>query len=360
MRFAEEFPLAKTKVEGVDKKFDLSDAGERQKYFEAKAKDDIEKMKKYFSEGKTFIAFMLGKKSAGKGTYSKLLAEIFGQDKIAHISVGDIVRAVHKDLETEEGKRGLTDYLKEHYRGYISIEDGVDAILNRSQDKVSVPNELMLTLIEREIDKHKGKALFIDGFPRTLDQISYSLYFRALIDYRKDPDIFVNISIPETVIDTRMTGRVVCPKCQAPRNLKTFITKEAGYDPKKDEYYLKCDDSACGGEKMVSKEGDDAGIESIRARLDLDDELADKIFSIHGVPRILLRNAVPVDMAEEYVDDYELTPAYKFERIGKTEEAKIIEEPWIVKDDEGIDSYSLLAPPVVIDFIRQLVKALEL
>ncbi len=39
------------------------------------------------------------------------------------------------------------DYLKKDYRGYISIDEGIDAILNRSQDKVSVPNELMMSLI---------------------------------------------------------------------------------------------------------------------------------------------------------------------------------------------------------------------
>jgi adenylate kinase family enzyme len=362
MKYEKEFPPFKTKVEGVDKKFNLSDPDERQEYFQAKAGDEIDKLKKYFAEGKTFIAYMLGKKNAGKGTYTKLLSEIFGKDKIAHVSVGDVVRAVHKDLETEEGKEGLIEYLKKDYRGYISIEEGIEAILNRSQDKVSVPNELMMSLIKREIDKHPRMSLFLDGFPRTLDQVSYSLFFKALIDYRQDPDVFVNIDIPESVIDARMKHRVVCPVCQTPRNLMLFATKEAGYDKETKEYFLKCDNTECEkpGTRMGAKEGDNMGIESIRARLEMDDKLADKIFSIHGVPRVFLRNAVPVAQADELVDKYEITPEYYYEYDEVSDSVKNLEKPWVVKDDEGVEVYSLLAPPVVVAFIKQLAKELGL
>ncbi|HLN18835.1 MAG TPA: hypothetical protein VK255_01550, partial [Patescibacteria group bacterium] len=97
------------KVSGLDKKFDLSDPEERKKYFEAKAGGEIAKLKKYFDEGKTFITYLLGKKNAGKGTYTKLMAEIFGKDKIGHISVGDIVRDVHSAMEDETKKEELLD-----------------------------------------------------------------------------------------------------------------------------------------------------------------------------------------------------------------------------------------------------------
>jgi len=38
----------------------------------------------------------------------------------------------------------------------------------------------------------------------------------------------------------------------------------------------------------------------------------------------------------------------------------VIEKPWIVKDDEGVPSYSLLAPPVVVSMIKQIVEVLDL
>lgn len=79
MKYEQEFPLEKTKVEGIDKKFNLSDVKERKEYFEAKVGEEILKLKDFFEKGNTFIAYMLGKKNAGKGTYTKLLMEIFGK-----------------------------------------------------------------------------------------------------------------------------------------------------------------------------------------------------------------------------------------------------------------------------------------
>src|SRR3990167_9986131 len=195
------FPVIKTKVPNPDKKFDLNDPKDRKEYFGAKAGEEIKKLKKYFASN-TFVAYLLGKKSSGKGTYTKLMAEIFGADKIGHISVGDLVRETHKIIEDPKERKELMKYLSEHYRGYISIDDAIDALIGKNQ-KVLLPTEFILALIKREIDKRGRKTIFLDGFPRDLDQIQYSLYFRDLINYRMDPDIFVAISIPETVIDER-------------------------------------------------------------------------------------------------------------------------------------------------------------
>jgi len=102
------------------------------------------------------------------------------------------------------------------------------------------------------------------------------------------------------------------------------------------------------------------GIESIRERLELDDQLIAKIFSLHGISKGLIRNAVPVDKASEYVDDYEITPEYVYEHDETTDTVKTIEKPFVVKDDEGVEVYSLLAPPVALSLIKQLVKILGL
>lgn len=351
--FKKDYPLSLslTKVPGLKEKYNLSDLVDRQRYFKAKVGKEIEELKEYFDKN-SFIAYWLGKKNSGKGTYSKLLMEIFGKDRIGHISIGDVVRDVHSLVETEEGKTELINYLQKDYRGYISIEDCIDAILNRSQDKISIPDELLLSLVKREIDQHNGKILFIDGFPRTLDQVSYSLYFRTLIDYREDQDIFIAIDIPESVIDERMKYRVVCPQCHTPRNIKLFATEEVGHDKDKDEFYLICDNPECKNMRMGAKEGDNLGIESVRERLELDDELIAKVFSLHGIPKILLRNSIPVKEAKALVDDYEITPEYYYKSKGDKVVTK--ERPFTVSDDEGVESYSLLAPSVIISLIKQL------
>lgn len=352
-----DFPITKTKVDGLSTKFNLSDPASRKEYFEAKAGEEIKKLKEYF-QSNTFVAYLLGKKNSGKGTYTKLMAEIFGADKLAHISIGDLVRAVHIDMEDEAKKKELIDYLKANYRGYISVDDAINALLGRDT-KTLLPTEFILALLKQQIDKMPRKTLFIDGFPRDLDQISYSLFFRDLINYRQDPDVFVAISIPESVIDDRMKTRVVCPVCKTPRSLKLFTTKKIGFDKDQNKYYLICDNEACGDARMVGKEGDELGIEAIRDRLELDEKLINKILTLHGVPKVLLRNAIPVDKAAEAVDEYELTPEYYYEQ---DENGTVVakEKPYQVKDDEGIDSYSLLAPPVVVAMIKQLVQALGL
>lgn len=359
MKYEKEFPLFKTKDEGMDKKFDLSNPEERKEYFQLKAGDEIAKLKKFFDEGKTFVVYLLGKKNAGKGTYTKLLMEIFGKDKIGHISVGDIVRDVHKAMEDENEKKELIEYLKENYRGDLSPEDGINALLSRDQ-KTLLPDEFILALVKREIDKMPKKSIFIDGFPRNLDQVSYSLFFKQLIDYREDPDIFAAIDIPEAVIDERMKWRVVCPVCHTPRNLKLFTTNEVGYDKEKNEFYLICDDPDCKKAKMIAKEGDNMGIESIRDRIEMDQKLIDKVFKLHGIKKVLLRNAVPVELAKECVDDYEITPEYYYEYDEATGKVKTLTRPFVVKDDEGVEVYSLLAPPVAVVLIKQLAEVLGL
>ncbi|MFA4834151.1 MAG: nucleoside monophosphate kinase [Patescibacteria group bacterium] len=355
--YEKNFPLAlaKTKVKGLGKKFNLSIPAERKKYFSQKAGKEIKKLREYLKDN-TFIAYWLGKKNSGKGTYSKLMMEIFGEDKIGHISVGDVVRSVHKDMDDKKKREELIEYLAKNYRGYISVDEAIKALLARDT-KTLLPTEFILTLVKREIDKMPKKTLFIDGFPRELDQVSYSLYFRDLINYRQDPDIFVAIDIPEAVIDERMKYRVVCPKCQTPRNLKLLATQKVGYDKDKKGFYLICDDPACQGTRMSAKEGDNMGIESIRARIELDDKLIDKVFSLHGIPKILLRNSIPVKEVKKLVDGYEITPEYVY-KLEKNGGVKTIEKPWTIKDDQGREAYSLLSPPVVVSLIKQLVNIL--
>lgn len=350
-----EFPIVGTKVKGLNIKFDLESPAKRKKYFQAKVGEEINLLKKYLDKN-TFIAYFLGKKSSGKGTYSKLIAEVLGGDKIAHVSVGDLVRETDNWSAFSKTKR--FERLKQYYRGYISFDEIVKSLSNRSTEKL-LPTEFILALIKAHIDEFEGKAIFIDGLPRDMDQVSYSLYFRDIANYRDDPDMFVLIDIPESVIDERMKYRVVCPKCQTSRNIKLLVTSKIGYDIQTKEFYLVCDNPVCEGARMVRKEGDERGLEPIRGRLEKDEDLIRTALKLHGMPKILLRNHVPVKEAKKYFDDYELTPEYSFSKT-KSGEVKVHERSWTVKDDNGVECYSLLAPPVVVSFLKQLVEVLDL
>jgi len=347
-----EFPIHKTKLEGVDKEFDLSDPSERKKYFEKKAGDEIKRLRSYLKEN-SFIAYFIGKKAAGKGTYSKLFREVVDSEHVEHFSVGDMIREVDEELKDPEKRKELLDFLRKNYRGYVSLDEIINSLEERSTKKL-LPTELILVLIKKEITEREKKTLFIDGFPRNLDQVSYSLFFRDLVEYRGDPDVFVLIDIPESVIDERLKSRVVCPNCHAPRNTRLFVTKEAEYDKEEDKFYLLCDNPECGKARMVAKEGDDMGIDYIRERLDRDESLLKQAYSLYGVPKVTLRNHVPVEKADQYVDSYEITPEYYFDYDEQENEVKIKEKPFIVKDDNGVKSYSLLAPPVTVSMIKQM------
>jgi len=308
-----------------------------------------------------------------------------GKTTIAHFSIGDMVRSFDEVLNDAEKKKELVSFLEKNYRGFVPLADIIKSLENRST-KTLLPSELVLALAKREIAKLGKKSIFIDGFPRDLDQVSYSLFFRDLIGYRNDPDVFILIDVPTSVIDERIKFRVICPLCQTSRNLKLLSTKSVEYDKNDKKFHLICDNSNCPGSRatedprcrlhrafttrseqsrdkgsrMVTKEGDELGIAPIKERLDKDEMLIKEALNLHGVPRVLLRNSVPVDKTKEFTDDYEITPGYSYKWNEDENKVETIEKPWEVKDDEGVLSNSLMPPPVVVSLIKQLVKALNI
>lgn len=354
-----EFPLFSTKLAGAGPRFRLEDPVERRRYFDLKVGAEIERIREYLRTG-TFVGFLLGKKNSGKGTYAKLFMEAMGGDRIALLSIGDAVRSADRDLRDPAGKEALTRFLELRYRGFITVEQMYDVILGRDT-KTHLPTEVIVALIERELNRIGRKAIFLDGFPRNLDQVSMALYFRTFMGYRDDPDFFIFIDVPEAILDERIKNRVICPKCQTPRSLKLLRTKNIGYDESAKEFYLLCDNPQCGSNvRMVPKEGDEFGIDPIRPRLELEGNIMRKLLELQGVPKILLRNSVPVDKAEETVDEYEITPAYRYEWDAPARRVNVIEEPWTVADDNGVPSYSLLPAAVVVSLIKQTAAVLGL
>ncbi len=361
-----DFPLFKTKSEEY-KKFDLTDAEERQAYFEYKAGDEIKKLRKYL-ENNTFVCYLMGKKSSGKGTYAKMLAEVIDRDengkplaesRIAHFSIGDMVRSFDESVNDEAKKKELVAFLEENYRGFLPLDDIVKALENRST-KTLLPTELILALAKREIKKLGKKAIFLDGFPRDIDQLSYSLFFRDIIGHGDDKDFFALINVPTNVIDERVKYRVICPKCQTSRNLKLLATKNVEYDKEDKKFHLICDDATCGGARMVTKEGDEQGIEPIKERLEKDEMLMGKVHELQGMPTIYLRNSIPADKTKEYTDDYEITPGYEYTYNEAENKVETTEKAWEVDDDTGVKSNSLMPPPVVVSLIKKMTETLGL
>jgi len=129
---------------------------------------------------------MLGPPGAGKGTQAKKLSKRLN---LSHLSTGDLLReAVAND--TPLGREAKSYMIK----GEL------------------VPDSVILSMIEDEIEKQKDKDGFIlDGFPRNVNQA------RRLDEYLKkedkELDLVLNIQVDEDTIIKRLTGRRVCPNC---------------------------------------------------------------------------------------------------------------------------------------------------
>lgn len=353
------YPLVNTKRNGTHGTFNLNDPKERQEYFQAKAKKEINDIKKYLKSN-TFVSFLLSKKSAGKGTYAQMLLDIFGNDKITHLSIGDLVRQIHQEIHEDITKKeDLISYLEKNYRGFMPVKEALDAFINKTQQK-HIPTEFILAILKRKIEKLQNKAILIDGFPRNADQISYSLYFREIMNLRPDPDFFIFLDIPTEAVDIRMKSRRICPKCQTSRNQKFLITKEIVEE--NGNYYMLCDNKSCSGykkTKLTTKEGDQAGAKSIETRLQSEGTLIEQANNLQGIDKIALKAFIPTDIAKDNVEECELTTIHNFttKEGGKIE---IKSKPWILSDDDGTKVHSLHAAAAVLCLIYSIHDLLPL
>lgn len=153
---------------------------------------------------------MLGPQASGKGTQAKLLAEKL---KIAHISTGEIFRAMTR--ETALGKK---------------VRDLID-------NGNLVPNDITNEVVKERLLKEDCKKGFIlDGYPRNMNQAL------ALDKIAKlDKVIYLDINIKETL--RRISGRRECTKCKAIFNIYTNKPKKEGIcDNCNNKLYQRDDD----------------------------------------------------------------------------------------------------------------------
>lgn len=346
--------------------YNLINSTDRDEYFRQKAGTEISDIKKYLdNDNGGFLAFLISPKAGGKGTKTGYLVDIFGEDKIKVISVGDLIRDLNKLLESEDAKEinKVRQQISENFRSTLSVDDAFDTVLNREQvtDKVAIPTELIITLLKNELVKpeYEGKGVFIDGFPRSLEQINLSLYFKDIMNFQDNTDFAVLIDAPNEVIKSRLEGRLICQTCNISRNLTLLPTKFVEFNEDNQKYELKCDKESCSGyekETLVEKEGDSEGFKRIESRVITDKKLMEKIREIHGLPVIEVPNSVKKDKANEY-QDYELTPEYVYS-LDKNGNTIIETRPLILQDDNGNEIYMLESPPTVIPLIKGMHRIL--
>ena len=176
-----------------------------------------------------FRLLLLGAPGAGKGTQADLLVETFG---VPHIATGDMFRAA-KAAGTPLG------LLAKQYMDQGEL----------------VPDDVTIGLVrERLAQPDTARGYILDGFPRTPGQAAA---LDALLgDLGQHLDAVVKLTVPRDELLRRLTGRRICPQCNANYHV-------AFAPPKREGMCDRC------GHALVQREDD--SVATVAHRLDVYD-----------------------------------------------------------------------------------------
>ena len=200
---------------------------------------------------------LLGAPGAGKGTQAEILVKKLS---IPAISTGNMLREAIAN-GTELGMKA-----KQH------MDNGS-----------LVPDELILGIVaDRVAQPDCARGFILDGMPRTLAQAE------ALENMGVKIDHVVSIEVDDAVIEGRMTGRRVCPKCGASYHIVANPPKMEGI----------C--NACGSELTIRK--DDAP-ETVRKRLEVYHATTEVLKDFYGkLGRLcIVEGNQPIEKANEAI-----------------------------------------------------------
>ena len=194
--------------------------------------------------------------AAGKGTMSEVLIEKYGYK---HISTGDILRSMAR-VEDEFGKE-------------------LSAMLSSG---TLVPDEIVYEALKRRLLMNDlDDGFILDGFPRNILQARE--YDKILESLNKDLGVVIYLDTPRDVLEKRIVGRRICPKCGATFNVLTGVNT-----PKVDGICDKC------GEKLYQREDDN--IESFNTRYETFLEKTYPVVEYYEEKKVLYRvTSIDVD-----------------------------------------------------------------
>ena len=159
---------------------------------------------------------LLGPPGAGKGTQSANIADEYD---VPHVTTGDALRA-NKDMQTEHGTP----------RSFMEAGE-------------LVPDPVVNEIVAEALGDGEGYVL--DGYPRNKEQVAYLAEITTL-------DVVCLLSVTESELVDRLTGRRVCTECGANYHVEFDQPDEEGV----------CDE--CGGELI---QRDDDTEDTVRERL---------------------------------------------------------------------------------------------
>lgn len=144
---------------------------------------------------------MLGAPGVGKGSQASKIARALS---IPHISTGDLFR--------------------EQIVGNTDIGQKVSSLINQG---FLVPDEITVDLLAKRLNKEDCQNGFVlDGFPRTLQQANN--LDKILIDMNINLDVVINISLDDSSIVKRITGRRTCSSCGSVYHIEDYPPETDG------------------------------------------------------------------------------------------------------------------------------------
>lgn len=144
---------------------------------------------------------IMGPAGAGKGTMSDLILKEYD---IPHISTGDMLR---------ENVRNNTEL-------------GLTAKSYMESGRL-VPDDVINAMVEKRLQEDDcQKGYLLDGFPRTLVQAQ--AFEKISEKIGKPVECVLALEVDFDVLQERITGRRVCPKCGAIYHIHNFPSKVEG------------------------------------------------------------------------------------------------------------------------------------
>jgi adenylate kinase len=145
---------------------------------------------------------------------------------------------------------GSGDALRAMVRQETPLASDIRSYMDRGQ---YLPDDMMIDVILSRLDAPDAAAGFIlDGFPRTVSQAE--ALERAMGTSGRKLDVALLITVPADQVVGRLTGRIICPRCNAIYNTVTRPPRVA----------MTCD--LCGHELAFRS---DESPEVIRTRLEV-------------------------------------------------------------------------------------------
>jgi adenylate kinase len=168
---------------------------------------------------------LLGSPGSGKGTQAEKISKLL---EVAHVSTGEIFR--------------------NHIKNNTKLGKLAKSFLDRGE---LVPDDVTEGMVRERLQQDDVQTGFIlDGFPRNIAQAEALTDIMTGMRRRLSGVLYINVSDDEIV--KRLSGRVICNKCQTPYHIEYHPPLKEGF----------CD--SCGG-NLYRREDDDP--ETVRARL---------------------------------------------------------------------------------------------